>query len=130
MPSPCATASASRTAAAWLAASFPGRFTLVAGDTTQTLQSGSPALEGLPRCDVVSIDGGHHYAVASSDLQKMSSLVSKRHALVMDDLRCGHHWCKAPTLAWRDAQRAGLVREAGCHILSCCVGWCWGRFGK
>ena len=48
--------------------------------------------------------------------------------VIMDDLRCGAWWCGGPTAAWHLANASGMVREAGCSVLGCCTGWCFGEY--
>ena len=104
---------------------FPGRVTLTAGDTKQTLKA--IGHEQSTKCDVISIDGDHSFQGASSDLHNMRALAKPTGSVViMDDLRCGSWWCGPPTAAWYLANKSGLVRQAGCEVLGCCTGWCWG----
>mmetsp|Transcript_4973 Transcript_4973/g.16165 ORF Transcript_4973/g.16165 Transcript_4973/m.16165 type:complete len:308 (-) Transcript_4973:66-989(-) len=107
--------------------SFPGRFELTAGSTHETL----PALARAaapPYCDVTSIDGDHSYHGALQDLRDMRRLAAPGSFVVMDDLWCAASWCGPPTRAWTTAIHSGWVRQAGCEVLGCCTGWCWGTW--
>jgi len=118
---------ASIDAASWLKWAFPGRVRVVAGDTAVTLPQYVSTHAGS--CDVLSIDGGHGFDIAYSDLSHFRRLArGERHVLLMDDLRCPHWWCKPPTAAWHVFAASGAVIERGCVISGCCVGWCWGQF--
>ena len=113
-------------AVSWLQATFPGRVVVVAGDTAVTLPRYAHQHPGS--CDVLSIDGGHSFHAAFSDLQHFRTLArGDRHVLLMDDVRCTHWWCKPPTAAWHIFRASGTVVERGCAIDGCCVGWCWGN---
>jgi hypothetical protein len=114
---------------AFLSRAFPGRFRVIPGDTLKTLPAYARAHRST--CDVVSIDGGHSFSVAFSDLSYMRLLAREGpHTVVMDDLRCTQWWCKPPTATWHHFVRRGVVVERGCVISGCCTGWCWGSFNK
>jgi predicted O-methyltransferase YrrM len=89
---------------------FPGRHTLVTGDSRETVPAfadGNPDL----RFDLVFIDGGHEYAVAHADLLNMRRLSSARTAVVMDDLVPWQSYGSGPTKAWEEAIRDGVVAQ-------------------
>ena len=115
-------------AAAFLRRAFPGRVDFTAGDTKVTLAALANARS--LQCDVMSIDGDHSFKGASSDLGNMRALARPggRSVVIMDDLRCGAWWCGGPTAAWHLANASGMVREAGCEVLGCCTGWCFGEY--
>ena len=119
---------ASNDAAAFLRTAFPGRFHLIAGDTFTTLPLHARAHPGT--CDIFSVDGGHEFNVAYSDLSYARVLASERSTIVMDDLRCTQWWCKPPTAVWHFFRENGLIHERGCVISGCCTGWCWGSFNR
>lgn len=110
----------------FLQAAFPGRFRLIVGDTLVTLPK--YAHEHGAACDVLSIDGGHDFAIALSDLSYMRLLARSGHTVVMDDLRCSQWWCRPPTSVWHYYREAGALNERGCVVAGCCSGWCWGQF--
>ena len=62
----------------YIDAYYPGRHSLILGDSTVT----------VPKCigkyDVIFIDGGHDYEVASADLQNAKKL-ARKNTIVMDD---------------------------------------------
>ena len=63
---------------------FPGRHTLVFGDSRQTVPAFAAA---KPRkFDLVFVDGGHSYDVARADLTNLQSLAAPGASLVIDDL--------------------------------------------
>ena len=115
-------------AAEFLQLAFPGRFRLIAGNTFATLPLHASTHPGT--CDVFSVDGGHEFNVAYSDLSYARVLASERSTVVMDDLRCTQWWCKPPTAVWHYFRETGLIRERGCVIAGCCTGWCWGAFNR
>ena len=113
-------------AAAFLTRTFPNRVSIVAGNTLETLPRHALAHPGT--CDVLSIDGGHSFQVALSDLSYARVLASDRHTVVMDDLRCVQWWCKPPTAVWQYFKHRRALHERDCRVAGCCTGWCWGRF--
>ena len=89
---------------------FPGRHTLICGDSRETvpaLARGNPDL----RFDLVFIDGGHDYEVAHADVVNMRALSSDRTALIMDDLVPWQSYGAGPTKAWEEAIGDKLVRQ-------------------
>jgi len=66
---------------------FPGRHQLLIGDSTRTLKE---AAESLARqCDVVFVDGGHTYDVASSDIKDFGVLAQSSALVIVDDCSTG-----------------------------------------
>ena len=87
---------------------FPGRHTLVVGDSTRTV----PAFHQLHptlRFDLIFIDGGHSPEVAAADLVNMSAFATERTVVVVDDITPWVHWGRGPTDAWEHAVARGLV---------------------
>jgi predicted O-methyltransferase YrrM len=89
---------------------FPGRHTLVCGDSRDTVpkfRANNPEL----RFDLVFIDGGHSYEVAKADLLNMRELSSENTAVIVDDLVPRFAYGVGPTRAWNDAIIEGFVRQ-------------------
>jgi predicted O-methyltransferase YrrM len=89
---------------------FPGRHTLICGDSRSSvpaLKASSPALQ----FDLVFIDGGHTYEVAKADLLNMKELSSEKTAVIMDDLVPWLGYGKGPTRAWKDAIHEGVLHQ-------------------
>lgn len=89
----------SSTAEACVHAAFPGRFALIAGDSTQTV----PAAPRLG-CDVAFVDGYHFHNVPFADIVNLQAL-SRRGALTLVDC------CDMPAVygGFLAAQRHGVV---------------------
>ena len=68
-------------AARFLRRAFPGRFRLVVGNSIATLPSWAVAHPAS--CDVVSVDGGHHFVEALSDLSYARLMARDGAAVVM-----------------------------------------------
>jgi hypothetical protein len=91
-------------------AKFPGRHTLIKGDSTKTVPEFKLRNSNLT-FDLVFIDGGHAYEVARADLQNMMSLSHSKTAVVIDDLTPWYRWGKGPTRAWCEAIRDGIIQQ-------------------
>lgn len=87
---------------------FPGRHTLVIGDSRQTVPWYANQGGGL--VDLILIDGGHSESVAAADLRNMRRLaVPEKTVVAMDDLVPWLPWGVGPTLVWNRAIAAGEV---------------------
>src|ERR1700754_239576 len=89
---------------------FPGRHTLIGGDSRQTVPAFADRNPDA-RFDLVFIDGGHDYQVARADIQNMRPLATDRTALVMDYLVPWRSYGAGPTKAWKEAIDDGLVHQ-------------------
>lgn len=89
---------------------FPGRHTLVIGDSRKTL----PAYRVDHPTDVFDlafVDGGHEYDVASSDLRHILPMIHPSALIVMDDLKMWKTYGSGPDRAWDEAKQQGLLSE-------------------
>lgn len=89
---------------------FPGRHTLVAGDSTKTVPQYAAENPDV-RFDLVFIDGGHDYAVAKADVANMRPLCTPETAVIIDDLTPWLKWGEGPTRAWTEAIADGVVAQ-------------------
>jgi predicted O-methyltransferase YrrM len=89
---------------------FPGRHTLICGDSRKTVPAFAHSNPGL-RFDLAFIDGGHDYEVAHADITNMRALSSDRTALIMDDLVPWQSYGAGPTKAWEEAIGDHLVHQ-------------------
>jgi Methyltransferase domain len=108
---------------------FPGRHTLVCGDSRDTVPAFAARNPGL-RFDLVFIDGGHDYEVAKADLMNMRPLCTDTTVVIMDDLMPEWPFGEGPTRSWDEAIDEGLVSQDE----SCQAGrftpWKPGRFRR
>ena len=89
---------------------FPGRHTLIAGDSTKTVPEYAEAHPDL-RFDLAFIDGGHDYEVARADVINMKAMCDEQTAVIIDDLTPWLKWGKGPTRAWTEGIEAGYIRQ-------------------
>lgn len=87
---------------------FPGRHTLVRGDSTVTLPDFAQKYPDT-RFDMAFIDGGHAYEVAQADIRNMQPLCREGAAVVMDDLTPWYYWGEGPARAWTEAVTDGAI---------------------
>lgn len=89
---------------------FPGRHTLIVGDSAVSVpwfHQNQPEL----RFDLIFVDGGHEYEEASVDLKNMAMFAHTGTLVVMDDLTPWKKWGVGPDQAWREAQDNGLITQ-------------------
>ncbi|PRI13406.1 hypothetical protein B2J96_21760 [Mycobacterium shigaense] len=89
---------------------FPGRHTLIYGDSTKVVPEFAAKNPEL-RFDLFFIDGGHEYEVAKTDILNVKPLCTEKTVVVMDDLTPWLNWGKGPAQAWTDAIQKGIIRQ-------------------
>jgi hypothetical protein len=71
---------------------FPGRLTLTMGDSTATVPKFFADHPNL-KCDIISVDGGHSFDVATADILNFKVAAHECTTLFIDDTNCKAHWC-------------------------------------
>jgi len=112
---------------------FPGRHTLILGDSVKTVlkyKQDNPTKQ----FDLIFIDGGHTYAVAKMDLLRTSSLAHKDTIVIVDDITehpgWSTGWTLEPTQVWTEGKRFGEVTELGHALDRPGFGLVWGKYLK
>lgn len=83
---------------------FPGRHSLIQGDSRETL----PAWDG-PLFDLFFVDGDHSYDGAMSDLVNALAMTRPGGLIVIDDLTPWKPWGEGPAAAWLRFTARGSV---------------------
>lgn len=103
-------APAGRIAKASIDKKYPGRHTLVGGDSRDTVPKYAANNPDV-RFDVVFIDGGHLYEIARADIDNMRALSTPETAVIMDDLVPWFAYGIGPAKAWQDAIDEGVIEQ-------------------
>lgn len=96
-------------AKAFIDTKFPGRHTLVLGDSRKTLAKYRTDHEST--FDVLFIDGGHDYDVAIADILNCQGMAKPSGLVVMDDMLPWRPWGVGPVRAWAEAIQLGIIEE-------------------
>ena len=133
---------------------FPGRHTLVTGDSTVTIpkyeeqvahRMKNPHTAPPLSFDFIFIDGGHQQDIPLKDILNSQRLAAGPHTIVAIDDICRisgrhAHYTVEPTKAWEQMISAGVVEEFGYddyyEMMNCSVSeeWCrsrgmaWGQY--
>lgn len=89
---------------------FPGRHELILGDSRETVPTFADANPGR-QFDLIFIDGGHQYEVASSDITNGARFSNPRSLIIMDDVDPTRGYGVGPASAWGEAVASGLVDQ-------------------
>jgi predicted O-methyltransferase YrrM len=89
---------------------YPGRHSLVIGDSTKTIPEFADKNYPM-QFDLVFIDGGHAYRIAHADLMNMRRLSGPETIVIMDDLCPWKDWGGGPTRAWEEAISDGVLEQ-------------------
>jgi predicted O-methyltransferase YrrM len=84
---------------------YPGRHELVIGSSLKTV----PGYAQAGHFDLVFVDGGHEYEVASSDIRGAHRIAKPGGLLVVDDLIPWYPWGVGPHQAWEEAIADGII---------------------
>jgi len=105
-----------QTAKEYIDKEYPGRFTLIIGDSVQTVPRYINDNKGKT-FDLIFIDGNHEYAFAKKDIDNCKQLSNKDTIIIVDDImydeRWEADWTIGPTKAWKEYISDGKIIELG-----------------
>lgn len=87
---------------------FPGRHTLIRGDSHTTIAAYAKEHPDV-RFDVIFIDGDHSVEGARADLDDLRPLATADSIVIMDDITPWLWFGEGPTQAWQEAVDAGRI---------------------
>ncbi|OZF47018.1 class I SAM-dependent methyltransferase [Rhodococcus sp. 14-1411-2a] len=87
---------------------FPGRHTLIQGDSHTTIAAYAKEHPDM-RFDVIFIDGDHSVEGARADLDDLRALATAESVVIMDDITPWLWFGEGPTQAWQDAVEEGRI---------------------
>jgi len=94
------------------------RISLICGDSRQTLPQVITSLSDEDKADVIRVDGGHSFDVASSDLLNARRLAKRGALVLLDDCECIEvqaAWDFVVALGFIEPLRPGLGWRGSCH---------------
>lgn len=108
---------------------FPFRHCLIIGDSTKTVPE---FLKDHPdfKFDLIFIDGGHTYDIATKDIMNCKELAHAETVVVMDDVvhDSNMEYCVGPTQAWKDAASKNVVTVTDTVKFKENRGMSWGKY--
>ena len=98
-------------AKAFIDTHFPGRHTLIPGDSRITVPKYFKA-DPFEKFDLIFIDGGHTFKMAAADIKNMRNLAHEKTIVVLDDAHDGMEVDRAH----RICKHMGLIYDCKRHI--------------
>jgi len=101
---------------------YPGKHTLILGDSTITIPEYS-----FEYFDLIFIDGGHTFEIAKQDLENCMRFAHPCTIVVMDDItfKSSASWTFGPSKAWSECK---LITQINSKEYSPGRGMCWGKY--
>jgi predicted O-methyltransferase YrrM len=108
-----------------------GRHTLLLGDSRETVPRFIADNKDV-KFDVIFIDGGHQYEIATADIENCFHLANKYTIVMLDDTifidGWEKEWTMGPTRAWTEKTHNNKIRELARRNYSVGRGMSWGKY--
>jgi hypothetical protein len=114
-------------AAAFLMDKFPGRIHTLWGDSAVVMPLFHQQRPEV-HCDLMIVDGGHHYEAILADLKNFAKMASPKHTVVLDNTPCTDAACAGPDRAWRELVEQGCIVQTQSVSMSPSHGFSVGSF--
>ena len=110
---------------------YPGRHTLIIGDSTQTVPKYIQSSKDK-KFDVIFIDGGHEYSIVTADIDNCAKLAHKDTTVVLDDTVYVNEWVQfytvGPTRAWLENVANNKIIDIYRNNYDSGRGMSWGKY--
>jgi predicted O-methyltransferase YrrM len=110
---------------------YPNRHTLILGDSTITVPKFASENKGIT-FDVIFIDGGHSYNIATADILNCKNLAHKDTIVIMDDTSyrddCRIDYLIDVTKAWKEQISKNLIYQIDTRHYNIARGMSWGKY--
>jgi len=111
-----------RVMARFMTQQFPGRFFIHLGDSRVTVPQFVQANPAF-RCDLIFVDGGHTYTIATADLENFASICNRsnlNNTIIFDNYPSFATWARGLGPAWENLIRRHPITE----IMRCMFSTC------
>jgi predicted O-methyltransferase YrrM len=119
------------TAKEYIDMTYPHRHVLILGDSRVTIPKYYNENKNN-KFDVIFIDGGHDYSIASADVDNCLKLAHKDTIVIVDDIMFRKEWQQGwtigPTRKWSEYLAMNKIVELDRHEYYKGKGMAWGRY--
>ena len=119
------------TSKSYIDATYPGRHTLILGGSRETVPRFIADNKDV-KFDVIFIDGGHQYEIATADIENCFHLAHKDTIVMLDDTMFidgwEKEWTMGPTRAWTEKTQNNKIRELVRRNYWIGRGMSWGKY--